>query len=70
MLIIVVFVVAGCSSPTVTTDNYVAVTSLSPLTSITEAIAGSKIEVIGLIPEGEKLPPPEQLPKQIRRKNE
>ena len=53
MLIIVVFVVAGCSSPTVTTDNYVAVTSLSPLTSITEAIAGSKIEVIGLIPEGE-----------------
>ena len=53
MLIIVVFVVAGCSSPTVTTDHYVAVTSLSPLTSITEAIAGSKIEVIGLIPEGE-----------------
>ena len=46
-------VVAGCSGTTVTNDNYVAVTSLSPLTSITEAIAGDKIEVIGLIPEGE-----------------
>ena len=53
MLILSVLVIAGCSSPTDTTDHYVAVTSLSPLTSITEAIAGSKIEVIGLIPEGE-----------------
>ena len=53
MLIISVLLIAGCSSHTTTTDHYVAVTSLSPLTSITEAIAGSKIEVIGLIPEGE-----------------
>ena len=51
MLIISVLLIAGCSSHTNTTDHYVAVTSLSPLTSITEAIAGSKIEVIGLIPE-------------------
>jgi len=42
--------------------GYVAVTSISPLTSIAESIAGDKIQIKGLIPEGENShefePPP------------
>lgn len=61
-LFVALLTVIGCSGNSTANSDLVAVTSISPITSIAESIAGNKIEVIGLVPEGENShefdPPP------------